>query len=62
MKEDKSKFPSKFIIDENNKFEKAYWSRKWGVSEKQLDEALEQTQHKEIEEVRNYLENHKYIR
>lgn len=38
-----------------------YWTRKWGVSEKRLSEAIEQTNSDEVERVKEYLKSHKYI-
>ncbi len=38
-----------------------YWTQKWGVSEKRLSEAIEQTRTDEVERVEEYLRSHKYI-
>lgn len=41
--------------------DREYWMEKWGVSEKRLSEAIEQTESSEVQKVEEYLKSHKYI-
>ena len=41
--------------------ERQYWNDKWQISDKQLQEAIEQTDSNMITDIENYLRNHKYI-
>lgn len=41
--------------------DRLYWAEKWGISEKKLSEAIEQTNSSEVEQVEEYLRSHKYI-
>ncbi|MGB7786215.1 MAG: DUF3606 domain-containing protein [Salinimicrobium sp.] len=41
--------------------DRQYWAEKWGITEKRLSEAIEQTNSEEVEQVEEYLRSHKYI-
>lgn len=41
--------------------DREYWMEKWGVSEKRLSEAIEQTGSSKVQKVEEYLKSHKYI-
>ena len=48
-------------IDENQNWERDYWSDKWGISDKQLSEAIEQTGSTEIAKIERYLIDHQKL-
>ena len=50
---------SRISFDQSS--ERQYWTDKWQISDKQLQEAIEQTDSNMITDIENYLRNHKYI-
>ena len=47
--------------EKENSHENLYYIRKWSVTEKQIEEAVEQTKSNDEEKLYNYLYNHGYI-
>lgn len=47
--------------DNNKRQENLYYIEKWGVTEKQFEEAVEQTNSGTEEELLSYLTNHGYV-
>ena len=41
--------------------EREYWTDRWGISDEQLLEAIERTGSQEVDDIEEYLINHKYI-
>lgn len=41
--------------------DRQYWIEKWGITDKRLSEAIEQTNSNEVSRVEEYLKSHKYI-
>lgn len=60
MSDDRSKeFIEKSNVDPNEKWERDYWTDKWGITDRQLTEAIEKTGGTDVRELERYLINKK---
>lgn len=60
MSDDRSKeFIEKSDVDPNEKWERDYWTDKWGITDEQLSEAIEKTGGTNVREIEKYLINKK---
>ena len=60
MSEDRSKeYMEKSNVDPNEKWERDYWTAKWGITDQQLTEAIENTGGTDVRKLKQYLINKK---
>lgn len=60
MSDDRSKeFIEKSNVDPNEKWERDYWTDKWGITDEELTEAIEKTGGTNVREIEKYLINRK---
>ena len=60
MSNDRSKeYIEKSNIDPNEKWERDYWTDKWGISDEKLTEAIQKTGTTDVRKVEQYLINNR---
>ncbi len=60
MSDNRSKeFTEKTNVDPNEKWERDYWTDKWGITDAQLTEAIEKTGGTDVRDIEKYLINKK---
>lgn len=58
MSDDRSKeYREKSTVDTSEKWERDYWTDKWGISDQQLSEAIKETGSRDVETLEKYLIN-----
>ncbi|MGB7786217.1 MAG: DUF3606 domain-containing protein [Salinimicrobium sp.] len=58
MSDDRSKeFIEKSNVNPNEKWERDYWTDKWGITDEQLTKAIEETGGTNVREIEKYLIN-----
>ena len=60
MSDDRSKeYVEKSDIHPEDKWERDYWTDKWGISDQKLTEAIQETGTTNVREIENYLINNR---